>query len=413
MFTLQSESVLNVASALKAADGKIVTVVGGHDATVRAQEWLLQSNVDFVVRGEGEYSMLEIVEALESGRQDRFSQILGICYKEQGTLKFTGSRPPIRNLDNLPNPARHLLPMENYFKASSALREGWTKAGLGRRVANVISSRGCPWGCVFCSVRLVMGRGWRPRDPEKVVKELKDLKTQYGVNYVVFDDDNMTLDRKRMMRICDLLIEEGLNLKWGVPNGVRADSLDEELLLQMKKSGCDFIALAPESGNQHVVDEIIRKRQDLRKVEEAVRICRRIGIRVDCFYIIGLIGETREDIIDTIRFARKLSKLGGNASFHIALPFPGTELEDQARIMGFLKEEDGRECGALVRQGYSRIATPELPCSEVERLYLEATKINPLITLESMRMAWRVLITDPIRFVRLLKTFLMGQRLAG
>ena len=132
----------------------------------------------------------------------------------------------------------------------------------------MITSRGCPHNCVFCSIHIVMGRKWRGRSPENVVDEIEQLVHTYHIKQIDFFDDNMTLNTKRMETICDLIAKRGLDIEWYTPNGVRADGLDENLLTKMKASGCKKIRIAPESGVQRVVDQIIKKNLNLKDVEK-------------------------------------------------------------------------------------------------------------------------------------------------
>ena len=154
-----------------------------------------------------------------------------------------------------------------------------------------------------------MGRQWRGRSPENVVDEIEQLVRTYNVKQIDFYDDNMAFNKKRMEAICDLIVKRGLDIEWYTPNGVRADTLDENLLTKMRKSGCKKIRIAPESGVQRVVSQIIKKDLNLKDVEKAVVLSKKVGIKVGCFFVIGLIGETKEDIKESINFAYKLEKL--------------------------------------------------------------------------------------------------------
>lgn len=266
--------------------------------------------------------------------------------------------------------------MDKYYEAAKAGRSARITATFGKRWATMITSRGCPYQCVFCSIHIHMGRKWRPRSPENVVDEIEELVNKYDIELISFEDDNMTLNRDRMVRICELIKERGLDFEWDTPNGVRADTLDEDLLKRMKETGCKQIYVSPESGNQHVVNDIIKKRLDLKKVEETVKLCKKIGIRVDCFFVIGLIGETKENIRETINFARKLKKLGAaSVIFSIATPYYGTELYEKAKELGYLKVE-GDE---YMHTFEPKIETPEFTLDEIKRFYLEGLKINPTL----------------------------------
>jgi len=241
-----------------------------------------------------------------------------------------------------------------------------------------------------------MGKKWRGRSPENVVEELDQLIQTYKVKQIDFTDDNMTFDRKRMERICDLIVEHGLDIEWFTANGVRADTLDENLLRKMKLSGCRNLRLAPESGVQRVVDQIIRKNLDLRKIEQAVVLCRKIGIRVGCFFVIGLIGETKKDIEATIEYARKLRRMGANRFyFSFAMPQYGTQLYKQAKHGGFLGPDFNDEALSAAQP---LIETPEFTIDDLRILGDEGNKINPIFTRDKLTQAMR----NPTRTLRLL-----------
>ena len=172
-----------------------------------------------------------------------------------------------------------------------------------------------------------------------MVDELERVVKTFGIKQVDFYDENMTLDKKRMAEICDQIVQRGLRIEWFTPNGVRADTLDEELLRKMKRAGCKKIRVAPESGVQRIVNEVIGKNLDLKKVEQAVVLCKKVGIKVGCFLVLGMIGETKADIEETIKFAYKLRGLGADSLiFSIAMPLYGTELYEQAKEGGYLRE---------------------------------------------------------------------------
>jgi radical SAM superfamily enzyme YgiQ (UPF0313 family) len=197
----------------------------------------------------------------------------------------------------------------------------------------------------------------------------------------------MTLDKKRMEAICDLIVKRKLDIEWFTPSGVRADTLDENLLTKMKKAGCKKIRVAPESGVQRVVDEIIKKHLSLKAVENAVVLCKKVGIKVGCFFVIGLIGETKKDIEETIKFAYKLRRLGAEGFiFSIATPQYGTELYEQAKRCSFLRDEFSDEALSAAEP---LIETPEFTAAELRELCARANLVNPTFTRDKVVKAIR------------------------
>jgi len=369
------KTAFDVASAVKGVDKGVTTVLMGLDPSARPADCLAHPNIDFVVIGEPEQTVLELAGVLERGKVEELEKVRGIAFIKKGKTIITPPRPLIQNLDSLPFPARHLLPMEIYF---AAVKENPLRGEISKPWAMMITSRGCPYNCVFCTSHTVMGRQWRARSPENVVDEIEQLVRTYQVKQVDFLDDNMTLDKKRMEAICDLIVKRGLRIEWFTPSGVRADTLDEELLRKMKEAGCKKIRLAPESGVQRVVDQIIRKNQRLEAVEKAVVLCKKVGIKVGCFFVIGLIGETKKDIEETIKFAYKLRRLGAEGFiFSIATPQYGTELYEQAKRGGFLRDNFSDEALSAVEP---LIETPEFTADELRELCARANLVNPTFT---------------------------------
>ena len=310
-FSGWSKGAFEVASIVKEIDKEIVTVLDGQHPSARPDECLTNPNIDFVVIGEGEITISELINTFEKGDTQNLKKIKGIAFKRNGKTVMASPRPPIEDLDSLPFPARHLLPMDKYF---ADVKETPLRGEINKPWTTMITTRGCPYKCVFCTVHIVMGKKWRARSPENVVDEIEQLIRTYRIKQIDFYDENMTLDKKRMENICDLIVERKLDIDWYTPNGVRADTLDENLLRKMKKSGCKRIRVAPESGVQRVVDQIVKKDQKLTEVEKAIVLARNVGIKVGCFFVLGLIGETKEDIQATINYAYKLRKRGADKS---------------------------------------------------------------------------------------------------
>jgi len=383
-FSGWSKAAFEVASVVKGVDRDIITVLDGLHPSARPVDCLSNPDIDFVVRGEPEYTMLELVGALEQGITEDLKKIEGIGFVKNRKTVITPPRPEIQDLDALPFPARHLLPMDIYFEA---IKENPIRGEISRRYTIIITSRGCPYRCIFCSNHIVMGKTWRGRSPENVVDELEQIVNTYSIKQIDFFDENMTLIKKRVEDICDLIMERGLDIDWYVPNGVRADTLDEELLRKMSAAGCKEIRVAPESGVQRVVDEIIKKNLNLKDVEKAVVLAKKVGMKIGVFLMLGLIGETKEDIKETIKYAYKLKKLGADHfQFSIATPLYGTELYEQAKRGGYLRENFSDEALAALEP---LIETEEFTADDLLELCAQANLINQSPTRDKLVKAIR------------------------
>jgi len=373
-FSGWSMTAFEVASIAKEVNRDIAVVLFGLHPSSRPENCLMNAEVNFVVLGEPENTISELILALEQGRKD-LRDIKGIGFRENGKPVLTEKRAVIEDLDSLPFPARHLLPMNVY---NEAVKFNPLRGEINKAYTIVITSRGCPYNCVFCSNCIVWGKQWRPRSPKNVVDELEQVIETFGIRQVDFSDDNMTLDKQRIKEICDLIIERNLHFEWFTPNGIRADTLDEPLLRKMKVAGCKKIRIAPESGVQRVVNDVIKKNLDLKSVERAVVTCKKVGIKVGCFFVIGLIGETKADIEETIRFAHKLKRLGADTFiFSIAMPLYGTAFYEQAKQNGFLREGF---CDYALAATEPLVETPEFSADDLRELCARANLVNPTFT---------------------------------
>jgi len=392
-FSGWSTAAFAVAETVKSVDKAIkIALIGLHPSS-RPNECLKQPNVDFVVIGEQEITTLELAGTLERGKQADLKNVKGLGFLQNDEVVITEPRPVIEDLDSLPFPARHLLPMKQFFEAAKKIP---ISGNLKKPSIRMLTTRGCPYGCIFCSNHIVMGKKWRARSAENVVAEIEHIVKTYGIRQIDFLDDNIAYNRERLVKICDMLIDKRLRIEWCTPNGVRADALDAELLAKMRKAGCQKILIAPESGVQHIVDDIIKKKQSLKRVEEAVSAAHKVGIKVGCFFILGMIGETKEDMKKTIKFAHKLRYLGAEYFyFSYATPLYGTELYRQAKEGGYLTSEFSDDALSAVQP---LIETPEFTVDDLRCLATEANLVNPTVTYERILRAIR----DPKKAMEIL-----------
>lgn len=294
----------------------VKVVIGGVHPSVLPEEVMANNWVDFVVFDEGEETMKELI----GGRQP--ANILGLVYKKNNQIFKNPTRPLIQDLDKIPPPAFHLLPMEKYYPA----------VGSYKRLPAMIlfATRGCPGRCTFCyrTFRGIVRR----RSANNIIEEIKILQRDYGVKEVAFYDDTFTLFKDVVREFCRIILDEKIDLTWSC--FTRVDYVDRELLTAMKRAGCHLILFGVESADEQILKNI-NKRISLRQVEEVIHLARSIGIETRASFMIGNQGETEETIKKSIDFAIKLDP--DEVHFNIATPYPGTEFFNWAQNNQYLK----------------------------------------------------------------------------
>jgi len=311
-----------LAEKIKETNSDVVIAIGGPHVTFMPERTLRECGaIDIVVSGEGEMTMLQLVK--NGGRPHG---VQGVTYREGSRIVSNPARMPMEDLDSLPLPARHLLPVHLYSSGSIM-----TSGRDGKEFASMITSRGCPNKCTFCSSSHFWGTRVRYRSPENVVREIEFLVDTYGTKEIFFRDDTFTFSPVRTEQICDLIVEKGLKIKWSCY--ARAKSITPGLLYKMKKAGCSVLNFGVESGNQEILDRI-KKNMKLEDAERAIRLAKMMHINTYASFILGLPGDTRETVRQTVDFAIKLSS--DIVQFFIPSPFPGTELFDEAMEKGWI-----------------------------------------------------------------------------
>jgi anaerobic magnesium-protoporphyrin IX monomethyl ester cyclase len=338
-FTSQLGNALKTADLIKDIGPDIPVIVGGPHAAVSPNDFLADTNIDVVAIGEGETILPELVRHYQGSGQD-LGKIKGIAYRNpRGEIVVNERAIAIDNLDEIPLPAYHLLNMEDYFRVHKKGFKGRSYASVTQTMP-VITSRGCPFNCCFCSVHLHIGRKWRPHSPAYVIEHLKLLKEKYGIRHIDFEDDNLNLNEKRFEDILDMMIAEKLGLTWNTPNGVRGDLLNEKLISKMKASGCLRLTIAPESGDQDTLDNIIDKKLDLKKIIASAGLLKKYKIATHAYYVVGFPGETPEKMQNTFDFAAMLlKKYDVVPSVTMASPLIGTRLYVESKKAGYLIKE--------------------------------------------------------------------------
>lgn len=305
---------------------KVLIVAGGPHPTLTANNTLQNiPEIDIVVRGEGEYSFLDLIRTIN--KKEDLRKVKGISFKnEQGKVIHNPNREPIQDLDKLPLPARDLLPIDDYKQ----------KIPLSDKICtSVITSRGCPYNCVYCSTSEQWGHKIRHRSAKNVVDEIEYLIKNYKLDGVGFFDDVFTMDKERVIEICKEILRRKLNISWWCE--VRANTIDKEIVQWMKRTGCEHVSLGIESGSNRILKNI-KKAITVEQGIKAVKIIKKANIKLKVFFMHGLPGETYQDIKKTVFLSRYLEykfKVDGSTQ-SLTVIYPGTELEKIAKEQGTL-----------------------------------------------------------------------------
>lgn len=319
MFSMK-EKALQMAQILR-KDCELL-VAGGPLPTSNPQDFL--QSFDIVGIGEGEETMLELSKAFKNGKT--LKNIKGIAYKENGVIVFAPPRDFIEKLDDIPFPARDMFDNQTY--------KTYYSKNFGYTTTSIMTSRGCPFECDFCS-RPVFGNGFRSRTAKNIVEEVQAVH-DLGYERVWFADDCFTLGRTRFLDICNELIRRCLDIGWECLS--RVDTIDEEVAEKMKKAGCVRVFFGIESGNDSVL-KIMKKQITIKQAKEAVQTCKKAGIQVGAFFILGYPGETDKTILDTVNFASSLPL--DYLSFTFPYPIPGTPLFERVKSNIITREWTG------------------------------------------------------------------------
>lgn len=319
-------SALDLAGKAKKAGAKVI--MGGPHVTFMDEEPLRMGLADYIVRGEGEEAMGELLEAVE--KKAPIDEIEGISFISNNEIVRTHDRKA-PELSNLPPPARDLLKIESYK---------WLEMG-GRKITSILTSRGCPYNCSFCSSSEFSGIKWRALEPERVVDEIEDIVHNYGFNGIAFLDDNFTLNPERVKEICRLILKKGLDIYWWCFS--RADTLlkNEDMVTMMANAGARYVFIGFESSKEDTLRHY-KKRITPEQSVEAIRLLKSCGISTHASFIIGDISETDEMVLDTINFAKGLSP--DAVQFSILTPYPGTRLFEEVKDRIYTYDWDLYDC---------------------------------------------------------------------
>lgn len=370
--TYEAGCMHEVASGLRSRGSKATLVAGGPHASVAADDVMAAPEFDFVVRGEGEATFVELLRGLEQGRQD-WTDCAGLHWRaEQGSVVAEADRPPPARLDELPFPAWELIDHKKYYLVP---RGGVIYAH--KEFATMFSSRACPWRCTYCHNSY--GKAFRERSAENVLAEIDLLVREYGVKEIVFMDDIFNFKAERAKAIARGLIERDYRLKLTFPNGFRGDILDEELVLLLKQAGMYRCMVAVESSVPRI-QKVMKKNLKIDKVRHIVDFIAKQGIMVHGAFMLGFPTETKSEMEETLRWAASSSF--HTAAFFRVIPFKGTQLFTQIEEAGFDLPSDW----SSYEPYQSEINLSEVPEQTILRIRKKAYRrfyLNP-------RRLWRI-----------------------
>ena len=362
LFYSQDKALKEVCQSVKNVNNNIKVVVGGSYPSSYKKFLKENPNVDYVVIGEGEITFKELLES----NFRNLERINSIAYRDKDEVIFTEPREKISCLDTIPYPKRNKKYYSNYIKIQRYLfwntakrKPKWFNKLLNDKLFSwiadfvvnnillkigrtyqkipkgyIVTTRGCPLNCNFCVVHYIVGNKLRKRSVSDIIHEIKILKREYGVKHIEIVDDNFNFSKKRTVKLCKKL--KKLHISWRPASGIYVQSVDEEVLKWMKKSGCRHINIAIESGKPETLKNIIGKNIDLKHAKEVIRMSNEIGFFTEAFFILGLPGEAKKDMIQTIKYA--VDAKIGKARLYSAVPFPGTRLYKECERKGYLSD---------------------------------------------------------------------------
>ena len=358
-------SALGIAEIVKINSSTTYTVIGGIHATLMPGECAENDFIDFVVVGEGEKTIVELLNSIQN--KSDFSNIRGLVYKKGKEIIQNEGREPIQDLDAIPFPARHLFKNQKYTYPDA----------LRYPACPIITSRGCPGNCTFCTAKFLHGKRFRCRSAENVLDEIESLIKGYGVREIHIWDDNFITNRNRVFAFRDGIVKRNIKVLFSFPNGIRADFINRDILKALKDFGTYSVAIGVESGNQNILD-MIQKGIKLEQIENAFKLAKEMKLETWGFFLLGLPGEDENTMNETVDFAIKLDP--DIAKFHVLKPFPKSAVYEQLKEQGLIIDENYVHYGIHTKPVHKLPSVTQDELLEIQknayrRFYMRPSKI--------------------------------------
>ncbi len=389
MFSQEWPFIRHYIRRIRKAFPQVTIVVGGEHPTAMPEYTLRDCpEIDFIIAGEGEMAFLELVHKLRLGESAK--SVSGVAYLDKDQFRQSGLAPRVVDIKDMPRPAWHLINVESYFQPNFTMG-----IGHGRNIA-MLATRGCPYQCTFCSNPTMWTTRYVMRPVKDVVDEIAAYIEKFGVNSIDFYDLTAIVKREWILEFIDELEKRKIKIVWQLPSGTRSESLDEEVIRGLAKTGCEFLVYAPESGSKRTLDTI-KKRVNLTNLTKSIATALRYGIVVKVNFIIGFPFETRSDIWKTLLFVWKLGWMkADDCNISTFSPYPGSELFDElAKENVFGRINDAYFEGLITQFDFTLPKTFCRHVSAFEILIYRITGMSGFYVLSYLR--------KPGRLVRLIK----------